>query len=109
MNNLRRAALSNNLSFITNNSRDQARLKSKIKARLRTIGVIRTDTRLFSASGQSALLDQFNDAFQKTIFAQLFAVLNQMLASLEEAKRPLIEFSRRFPEVHMKAHHLTEL
>lgn len=82
-------------------SRDQARLKSKIKARLRTIGVIRTDSALFSASGQAALLDQFNDAFQKTIFTQLFAVLNQMLAALEEAKRQMIDFSHRFPEVRL--------
>lgn len=81
--------------------RDQARLKSKIKARLRTIGVIRTDPLLFSLSGQTALLDQFNDAFQKTIFTQLFAVLNQMLNSLEEAKKQMIEFSRRFPEVRL--------
>lgn len=82
-------------------ARDQARLKSKIKARLRTIGIIRTDPGVFSASGQTELLDRFNDAFQKTIFTQLFAVLNQMLVSLEEAKRLMIEFSRRFPEVRL--------
>ncbi|MDQ3749540.1 MAG: transposase [Acidobacteriota bacterium] len=82
-------------------SRDQARLKSKIKARLRTVGIIRTDSALFSQSGQAVLLDQFNEACSKAIFIQLFAVLNQMLASLEEAKRQMIEFSRRFPEVRL--------
>lgn len=82
-------------------SRDQARLKSKIKARLRTVGIIRTDSALFSASGQAALLDQFNEAFQKAIFAQLFAVLNQMLDSLQKAKSAMVEFSRRFQEVRL--------
>lgn len=82
-------------------SRDQARLKSKFKARLRTVGVIRTDSALFSENGQAALLDQFNEAFKKAVFAQLFAILNQMLISLREAKSAMIEFSRRFPEVRL--------
>lgn len=82
-------------------SRDQARLKSKIKARLRIVGIIRTDSALFSESGQSALLDQFADQHGRAIFAQLFAVLNQMLASLRAAKSLMIEFSCRFPEVQL--------
>lgn len=47
------------------------------------------------------MLDQFNDACSKAIFARLFAVLNQMLASLEEARKQMVEFSRRFPEVRL--------
>ncbi|MGQ0542561.1 MAG: IS110 family transposase [Blastocatellia bacterium] len=38
-------------------SREQARRKSKIKARLRTLGVIRKDAGLFTANGQAALLE----------------------------------------------------
>ncbi len=38
-------------------SREQARQKSKIKARLRTLGVIRKDAGLFTNAGQTALLD----------------------------------------------------
>ena len=82
-------------------ARDQARLKSKIKARLRCVGIIRTDAGLFSASGQAALLDQFREAFQKAIFIQLFAVLNQMLDSLSQARQAMSEFSPRFPEVQL--------
>lgn len=80
-------------------SRDQARLKSKIKARLRCVGIIRTDSALFSNSGQSALLARFADEYGRAVFARLFAVLDQLLASLGEAKKQMIEFSRRFPEV----------
>lgn len=39
---------------------DQARLKAKIKARLRTLGIIRQDSHLFSKSGQSQLLDSIS-------------------------------------------------
>ena len=39
-------------------SREQARQKSKIKARLRTLGVIRKDARLFSAGGQTETDDR---------------------------------------------------
>ena len=36
-------------------SREQSRLKSKIKARLRVLGIIRKDARLFSAGGRADL------------------------------------------------------
>ena len=42
-------------------SREQSRLKSKIKARLKTLGIIRFDARLFTKSGQSALLDELKE------------------------------------------------
>lgn len=69
-------------------SREQARQKSKIKARLRTLGVIRKDAKLFSASGQSSLLESIESTEIQRIIAQLFAVLNRM-----------IEYSRKFAEV----------
>lgn len=82
-------------------SREQARLKSKIKARLRTLGIIRKDTRLFSETGQIQLLTSINEPLIAQMFRQSFAVLNQMLVSRSEAKRAMLEFSRLLPEVRL--------
>lgn len=82
-------------------SREQARLKSKIKARLRTLGLIRKDGRLFSAAGQTALLDEIKELIVKLMLAQSFAVLNQMLAALTEVKAAMREFAAQFPEVEL--------
>jgi len=84
-----------------NLSREQARLKSKIKARLRTLGIIRKDARLFSLTGQGELFASITDPLIKQMIRQSFAVLNQMLTSLAEAKTAMIEFSRRLPEVRL--------
>ena len=82
-------------------SREQARQKSKIKARLRTLGVIRKDARLFSASGQAALLESTADMAIRKMIAQSFSVLNQMLESEREARAAMLEYSKRFPEVRL--------
>lgn len=80
-------------------SREQARCKSKIKARLRTLGIIRKDSRLFSMSGQTALLASIEAVSIKRMLTQSFAVLNQMLESLAEAKSSMIDFARQFREI----------
>lgn len=82
-------------------SREQARLKSKIKARLRCLGIIRKDDRLFSAAGQIDLLDSITEREIKQMIAGSFTVLNQMLVSLTQAKQAMIEYSARFPEVEL--------
>ena len=82
-------------------SREQARQKSKIKARLRTLGVIRKDARLFSASGQAALLDAIAEPEIRQMIGQSFAVLNRMLESEREAKVAMLEYAKRFPEVRL--------
>jgi len=82
-------------------SREQARFKSKIKARLRTLGIIRKDSHLFSTLGQSAVLDEIESVSIKQMLAQSFAVLNQMLASFDEARATMIEFSKQFREVEL--------
>jgi len=82
-------------------SREQARRKSKIKARLRCLGVIRKDARLFSADGQADLLDAIESVEIKAMIAQSFAVLDRMLECEGEAKRAMLEYSRRFPEVRL--------
>lgn len=81
-------------------SRDQARLKSKIKARLRTLGIIRKDARLFTPEGQAALLGELADRSVRQMFAQSFAVLNQMLAAQTQAKVAMTAMAaEQFPEV----------
>jgi len=82
-------------------SREQARFKSKIKARLRTLGIIRKDSHLFSTLGQTALLDEIKSVSIKQMLTQSFAVLNQMLASFDEAKQAMIEFSKQFREIEL--------
>jgi transposase len=80
-------------------SREQARQKAKIKARLRCSGIIRTDSRLFTSAGQSTLLAELPESLVRQMFAQLFAVLNQMLDTQQQAKAAMTGFARRFPEV----------
>jgi transposase len=82
-------------------SAEQARMKSKIKARLRTLGVIRKDARLFSTHGQAELLELITELAVKQMLAQSFAVLNQMLASLKEAKQAMVQAAEQFPEVRL--------
>ncbi len=82
-------------------SREQARRKSKIKARLRTLGVIRKDAALFTSTGQAALLDEIESIEIKRMIAQSFSVLNQMLECEREAKHAMLEYSKRFPEVRL--------
>lgn len=82
-------------------SREQARLKSKIKARLRCLGIIRKDDELFSAAGQSELLDSICEREIKQMIAGSFTVLNQMIVSLEQSKQAMKEYSKPFPEVEL--------
>lgn len=84
-----------------NLSREQARLKSKIKARLRTLGIIRFDARLFTKSGQAALLDELKEPALKLMLTQTFAVLNQLLEAETQAKQAMTQASKQFPEVRL--------
>ncbi len=82
-------------------SREQARLKSKIKARLRTLGIIRFDARLFTKSGNTALLAEIKEPAIKLMLAQSFAVLNQLLEAETQAKQAMMAASKQFPEVSL--------
>lgn len=82
-------------------SREQARLKSKIKARLRCLGIIRFDARLFTKCGQVLLLDELKEPSVKLMIAQTFGVLNQLLEAETEAKQAMTLASKQFPEVSL--------
>ncbi len=80
-------------------SREQARQKSKIKARLRTLGIIHKDARVFGADGQSELFDAIAQPTIKKMIGQMFAVLNQMIDMQAEAKAAMLTEAKQFPEV----------
>ena len=82
-------------------SHDQARIKTKIKARLRTLGIIRQDSHLFSSKGQAELLDSITEPALKMMITQSFAVLNQMVETQVAARLAMIGFSRQFPEIKL--------
>lgn len=82
-------------------SHEQARLKSKIKARLRTLGIIRKDAQIFSIGGQTELLDELKEPLVKQMLMHSFAVLNQMIDCQREAKAAMVAFSSHFPEVRL--------
>ena len=84
-----------------NLSREQARLKSKIKARLRYLGIIRFDARLFTKNGQAALLGELKEPSIKQMLTQTFAVLNQLLETETQAKQAMIKAAKQFPEVSL--------
>lgn len=80
---------------------DQARLKAKIKARLRTLGIIRQDSHLFSSNGQTQLLDSISELPLKQMMTQSFEVLNHMMETQNAAKSAMIAFSKQFAEVKL--------
>ncbi len=82
-------------------SREQARLKSKIKARLRCLGIIRFDARLFTKSGNALLLGELKEPSIQQMLAQTFAVLNQLLEAETQAKQAMTQASKQFPEVSL--------
>ena len=82
-------------------SREQARMKSKIKAKLRTLGIIHKDAHVFSGAGQAELFEAISSAEIKRMFGQMFAVLNQMIDMEAEAKKAMIDAAGQFPEVRL--------
>jgi transposase len=80
-------------------SREQARQKSKIKARLRTLGIIRKDSGVFGADGQSELFSILENPSINKMIGQMFAVLNQMVDMQAEARHAMLTAAKQFPEV----------
>ncbi len=79
----------------------QARLKTKLKARLRMQGVIVTGERLYSVRGRKAVLAQVRSRAVRTAISQLYAVLDQSVASQTEAKLLLLRIAQAFPEIKL--------
>jgi transposase len=78
-------------------TRSQARLKVKLKARLRVQGLIRKDTRVFAQ--REAILNQLADKQLAQMVSQLYELLQATKQQQEEALKTMREMSRQFPEI----------
>jgi len=79
----------------------QARLKTKLKARLRMQGVIVTGERVFSAAGRKPVLAAVKSSAVRTAIKQLYAVLDQSVESQTEARLLMLRAAQAFPEIKL--------
>jgi transposase len=79
----------------------QARLKTKLKARLRMQGVIVTGERVFSSQGRKPVLAEVKSTELRTAISQLYAVLDQAMASQIEARLLMLSAAQAFPEIRI--------
>jgi len=79
----------------------QARLKTKIKARLRMQGVIVSGERLFSVPGRKEVLAKVESRDLRIAITQLYAVLDQSVASQAEARLLMLRAAQAFPEIRI--------
>jgi transposase len=79
----------------------QARLKTKLKARLRMQGVIVTGERLFSSTGRKPVLAQVRSHAVRLAIAQLYEVLDQSIAAQAQAKLLMLRAAQAFPEIKL--------
>ncbi len=80
-------------------TQQQARLKTKLKARLRMQGIIVRGEELFSARGRKAVLEQVKSPVVRTALKQLYAVLDQSIASQTEAQMLMLRTAQALPEI----------
>ncbi len=79
----------------------QARLKTKVKARLRMQGVIVTGERLFSAAGRKPVLAQVKSRHVRLAISQLYEVLDQSVAAQAQARLLMLRAAQAFPEIKL--------
>ena len=82
-------------------TRAQAKLKAKIKARLRCQGIIRRDAKVFDKLERQAVLANIADKFLVRMFQGLYATLDLLLEEMETAKQLMLEAARQFPEIKL--------
>jgi len=79
----------------------QARLKTKIKARLRMQGVITRGEQVFSVHGRKAVLAEVKSQVVRTAIQQLYALLDQSLVSQAEARLLMLRAAQALPEIRI--------
>ena len=79
----------------------QARLKTKLKARLRMQGVIVTGERLFSATGRKEVLAGVESRDLRTAIKQLYEVLDQSVATQAQARLLMLRAAQAFQEIKL--------
>jgi hypothetical protein len=77
----------------------QARLKTKLKARLRMQGVIVRGERGFSVTGREAVLAAVRSPAVRSAINQLYTVLDQSVASQTEARMLMLRAAQALPEI----------
>lgn len=77
----------------------QARLKTKLKARLRMQGVIVSGERLFSATGRKEVLARVESLDLRTAIKQLYEVLDQSVAAQAQARLLMLRAAQAFREI----------
>ena len=78
---------------------EQARLKTKLKARLRMQGVIVSGERLYSSTGRKAVLAAVKSEVVRTAIKQLYDVLDQSIESQNEAQMLMLRVAQALPEI----------
>lgn len=82
-------------------TRSQAKAKCKLKARLRLLGLIRKDSRLFSKEGREEIISSISCESTRKMIEQLYSVLFHLIEVQKEAKQLMIEAGKDFKEVKL--------
>jgi transposase len=82
-------------------SRARARAMVLIKARLRTFGIIRKDSRLFHPSQREGIIKQIPSEFNREALLQLFRSFDAATELKRDALRTMKRMSKKFPEVEL--------
>ena len=77
----------------------QAKIKVKIKARLRTQGVIIRGRRAYGSVGRREVLDQVRSAQMRRVIEQLFELLDQVRGQQQVARQMMVAAAKQFPEI----------
>jgi len=79
----------------------QARLKTKLKARLRMQGVIVSGARVFSVTGRQPVLARVASPNVRTALTQLFSILDQSVTAQTEARLLMLRAAQTLPEIKL--------
>src|SRR5881628_1034305 len=82
-------------------TQQQARWKTKLKARLRMQGIIVRGEEVFSARGRKTVLAEVKSPVVRTALKQLYAVLDQSVASQTEAQMLMLRAAQALPEIRI--------
>lgn len=82
-------------------TREEVRLKLKIKGRLRAQGLFPRGSTVFSEDGRQDWLVQIKELAEREILEQLYGMLDQALKTQGDALKTLRRESGRYPEVEL--------
>lgn len=80
-------------------TRDEARQKVKIKARLRAQGYLSQGTRLFHPTGREEILQRLPTPQAKLAIGQIYTLLDNTLTIQRQARNLLKTFGKDYPEI----------